>query len=650
MVSTAAAASTFQDIPPNHWAAPAVESLRSQGIVSGRTPQIFAPDDPITRAEFTTLLVKALKLPLTQNTSQVFKDVNPNFYAFAYIQTAYLHNLVKGTSSDTFDPYAPITRQDMATMIVSALQIADVPDWVVQTSLPFRDVSSIRDYAKKPVAASRYLGVIAGYMDQTFRPLNKATRAEAAGMVYNMLNVPGDKLQQIKQAELKHLAFSQSDYGTYKPTQPVQITVRVNDDKGQLVQTDNNRKLILTVNGPDGQSVLEAATVNGLAAFTVSKTKAGVYSLAVSGSGAVADGSAKFQVVPGDFAQFKMFVSPSPFVRVGSTVQLNGKGYDQWDNEVPLTQGPVQFSVNNPNLGKIGSTGSPSSGTFTAGGTSGSVTVTASYSGQAVSKQITIYNSAADLVSGKGDWMMWRDWHNYPVKDTIQRYKDAGVTHVFTLVSTTSDGFFGQDMMDDFLYQAHDAGITVIGWVYAANKDPYKDAGQTLQVLNYTTPQGQRFDALAADLEENLYQWHQEEFAKSIRNTMGPNYPMIAVVYPATWGKNQPWSVYAKYYDVMAPMLYWHNKVKPYTYQEVYDAVAAEVPKMKELTRPDMPVHIIGQSYNMFDDPNQAPTWEEIQGAMRAAKDKGAIGYSTYRGRTATWAEWAEFAVFNWSK
>ncbi|MFC4769488.1 S-layer homology domain-containing protein [Effusibacillus consociatus] len=725
----------FADVPPGFYAESAIAALAAQGIVSGRSRTTFAPNDNITRAEFAILLVKAMKLPLVSEGPPAFRDVPTNHYAYRFIQTAYQNNLIAGTAPGQFSPNDVIARQDMATMIARALKTSDVPDTIVQTSLPFSDLNRISLYAKKPVAASKYLDVVAGFPDQTFKPLNPASRAAASIMIYKMINVPGEKLQELKEMtnptvksieiapnpiailkgqsqqltaktydrngqllsrktvswsisgdigtlegtvftatkagsgvitatilqegqspvtasanvtveEPKHLAFTSASYGSFKPTHPVTLTAKVNDENGQPVPTDNNRKLTLTINGPDGQSTVEATTVNGEASFTVNKTKAGTYTATVSGPGTVANGSAAFKVVPGDLAKLKLLVAPSTFIRAASTVELKSSAYDQWDNEVPPV--PVTFSVSDSSRGTIGSTNNPAIGTFTAGGTKGPVTITAQYNGKSISQEVTIYASATDLVSGKGDWMMWRDWKNYPVQDTIKRLKDAKVTHVYLLTTTTLDGFFGQDSMDDFLHQAHAAGIAVIGWVYAANKNPYADAQQTIDTLNYATPTGQKFDGLAADLEENLDQWHQEEYIKSVRNAMGPNYPMMAVVYPATWGKSQPWAVYTKYYDIMAPMLYWHYKERPYTYKETYEAVAAEMAKMRELTRQDMPIHMIGQSYNMFTTSNQNPTWEEIQAAMLAAKDHGAIGYSTYRGRTATAEGWAEFAVFKW--
>ncbi|GAX89646.1 S-layer homology domain-containing protein [Effusibacillus lacus] len=731
---TAAPGTPFADVPPGHWAVAEIESLKKQGIITGKTPTQFAPEDSVTRAEFATLLVRSLKLPLVTDKPQVFQDVKPDFYAYPYIQTAYHNGLLTGESATSFNPDGKITRQDMAAIIARALKVADVSDSFMLSSLNFVDNNQISGYAKKSVAAATYLELVKGYPDRSFKPVDPANRAAAAVMIDRLLKVPPSKIEQLKELanpivktievtpsaatlvigetqplsvtaldknghpvqnppvtwsvsgdigtldgsvftarkagtgritatvqqkgqapitksievtveEPKHLSFSQPDYGTFKPMQPVAITVHVKDETGKPVVTDQNLKVTLIVNGPDGQSTLETTTYNGQANITLNKTKAGTYAVTVTGHRAVADGSASFQIVPGDFAKLKVYAAPSTFVRAGSSIEFISTAYDQWDNQLPPL--PVKYQVSDQSFGRVTNASNPANGTFTAGSKKGTVTVTAQHGNVTVSKQLTVYKDATDLVSGKGDWMMWRDWKNYPVKETIQRLKDAQVTHVYLLVSTTIDGFFGQDSMDDFLHQAHDAGIAVMGWIYAANKDPYKDAEQTIQAMNYTTPAGQRFDGLAADLEENLYAWHQEEFAKSVRSALGDKYPMMAVIYPATWRDKQPWDVYKKYYDIMAPMVYWHYKAKPYTYKDAYGAVEAEMIKLREFT--GKPIHMIGQSYNMFpNDWRQAPTWAEIQGAMKAAYDYKAVGYSTYRGRTATTEGWNEFAAFKW--
>lgn len=444
-----------------------------------------------------------------------------------------------------------------------------------------------------------------------------------------------------------YLAFQSANLGIFMPTQTVSLVVDINDANGHLNGNDNGRPLQLTITGPDGShNTYSGNSQNGMATFNFNETMAGAYTAQVSAPGSIAGSPAVFQVVPGDATSLQVHVSPSTFIKPTQIVSLKANFYDNWNNLVP-NKG-ANFSVSNSVYGKLAVTDDPSVATFTAANVKGVFTVTATAGNLTGSQSVEIYTSNADLVTGKGDWMLWSDWKNYPVDQTIKRLQAAGVTHVYLEVSTTSDGFYGQDALNDFLPKAHQAGIVVMGWVYAKLSVPWQDAAQSIQVIQYKTPSGDQIDGLAADLEENLTSASITSFSSGIRSTIGSYYPMVAVVYPASWTRfaHQPWDVYQKYYDVMAPMVYWHYTEMAYTYKDAYQAIENELIAMHKATQ-NMPVTIVGQSYNMFDD-WQYPQAGEIKGAMQAAKDYGAIGYSTYRGRTATPDEWMQFSGFQW--
>ena len=78
-------ASAFSDVPSSYWAYAAISSLSSQGIVSGYPDGTYRPDNTITRAEFATMLVKALGLSTT-GTNGAFTDVTPGDWCYDYRQ------------------------------------------------------------------------------------------------------------------------------------------------------------------------------------------------------------------------------------------------------------------------------------------------------------------------------------------------------------------------------------------------------------------------------------------------------------------------------------------------------------------------------------------------------------------------------------
>jgi hypothetical protein len=461
-----------------------------------------------------------------------------------------------------------------------------------------------------------------------------------------------------------------SNVTTYYPGQNIPITIQALDDTNQVATNDSGHSITLTVTMPDGGTYTRTATdQNGVANITLSHTLAGTYTVVASANGFTTSAPFTFQVVPGDAVSLDVFATPSPWVMPANQVSLKAIAKDTWGNPIPYLQVPVQYSSDHSNYGtfvtKNGTTGdSAVVATFTAGNTKGdlNISVTANYQGHPLSGTTTLHvytDHAAGLVSGKGVWMteQW-DWktdaQNNSVASRLQSFKQAGVKHIYLEVSDTNRGFYGKDALEDMLHQAHSMGFSVIGWIYSTLDDPVADGKLAADVANYVTKSGDRLDGIGADIEEsaNMSDSNVTTFAQTFRSSVsnGNDYPLIAVTYPATWRPNYPWKAIGENFDVVAPMDYWHYKAKAYSYDEVYNTVYSEIAAIRKATgNPYMAVTMVGQAYNMFDDPNQYPTGTEVQAAMQAAKDSGCVGYSCYRGPfTSTQAEWNAFASFSW--
>jgi len=80
-----------------------------------------------------------------------------------------------------------ISRQDMAVIIYNAAVYKNVSLPSSDIALSFADDSIIAEYAKKSVYVLKAMGVINGVNDMEFAPLRNATRAEAAVIIYKLL-------------------------------------------------------------------------------------------------------------------------------------------------------------------------------------------------------------------------------------------------------------------------------------------------------------------------------------------------------------------------------------------------------------------------------------------------------------------------------
>ena len=95
----------------------------SLGAISGYPDSTFKPDNTITRAEFATVLVKAFQLAPKEG--RVFADT-ANSWAKDYISTAAAYNIVSGYSDSHFGLDDPVTREQIASMVVKASKLSPV--------------------------------------------------------------------------------------------------------------------------------------------------------------------------------------------------------------------------------------------------------------------------------------------------------------------------------------------------------------------------------------------------------------------------------------------------------------------------------------------------------------------------------------------
>ncbi|KAA0966896.1 hypothetical protein FQ087_11975 [Sporosarcina sp. ANT_H38] len=182
----------FTDIA-NTWAKPYIESLASKQIVKGKTATTFAPNDKITRGQFAIILSRALELP-KQDFQGTFSDVTKKMDWISFEAASRAGIII--VNDGKFRPNQPITRQQMATMIVRAIEYKDASVLEgVTNKVAFADAKDITAYAKTSVDLATGLGIIGGKVvngKNVFEPKANATRAHASKMVYYML----EKLQK----------------------------------------------------------------------------------------------------------------------------------------------------------------------------------------------------------------------------------------------------------------------------------------------------------------------------------------------------------------------------------------------------------------------------------------------------------------------
>ncbi|SFL44170.1 Heme-binding NEAT domain-containing protein [Paenibacillus sp. 1_12] len=178
-----AVGSSFGDLE-NHWSKAAVERAISLGIVNGYEDGSFRPNGEISRAEFTVMIGRTLKLE-GSGTKLDFADLdNVPTWAKPYLEQAVEAGIISSYEDRTFRADRKITRSEIAVMVARALKL---PLDTNETST-FADAQNIPGWASASVAAAAKKGIINGRDNNMFAPQDRATRAEAVTLILALID------------------------------------------------------------------------------------------------------------------------------------------------------------------------------------------------------------------------------------------------------------------------------------------------------------------------------------------------------------------------------------------------------------------------------------------------------------------------------
>ncbi len=178
---------SFTDVPSNHWVARTLEVLAAKHIINGTSDTLFTPNGHTTRAEFASLLVRALGLT-TSASSVPFDDVQASQWYAKEVAIAYEAGLVLGVSDNKFDPNARITREQMAVLLVRAYEYKNHAIAATgHETAGFEDGSSISSWAVGGVNKAMAAGLLQGKGNGIFDSASDANRAETAQAIMNLI-------------------------------------------------------------------------------------------------------------------------------------------------------------------------------------------------------------------------------------------------------------------------------------------------------------------------------------------------------------------------------------------------------------------------------------------------------------------------------
>ena len=171
------------------WAKPYIDYLgqipyngETGGVIRPNTSTgNYDPDKQVTRAEFMRYVNRAFNFTERASVSQ-YTDLSANGWYQDTVQIAAKHGYISGTSADAMSPNAPITREQVVSVMGRLFKKELEP--VAPEKLPFIDNDSIGKWSAAYIKDAVEDGIVHGYNDSSFRPGATVTRAEIASLLY----------------------------------------------------------------------------------------------------------------------------------------------------------------------------------------------------------------------------------------------------------------------------------------------------------------------------------------------------------------------------------------------------------------------------------------------------------------------------------
>ena len=200
------------------------------------------------------------------------------------------------------------------------------------------------------------------------------------------------------------------------------------------------------------------------------------------------------------------------------------------------------------------------------------------------------------------------------------------------------------------LDRAKARGMKVVAWYPPAFDDVGRDVRRSLAAVHFRSPNGNRFDGFASDIEytqnvpdANSRNLRTIDYSKQLRRGAGLLYPLGAITItptsleynPNRW-PNFPWAQIKSLYNVFMPMNYWTGRSTDPKFAA--DITRQNVEKTKALT--GKPVNIIGGLAEQADV-------SQVAAYVNALRSSGAIGGGVYDFKTTRSDVWGELRKLN---
>ncbi|PAK55530.1 hypothetical protein CHH75_04660 [Paenibacillus sp. 7541] len=223
-VQPASAASSFKDVPADHWARSAIESAVHKGYFKGYSDGTFRPNANITRAEFAALMARVSNNEM-EGGQGTFSDIQGHWAQSAIAQAIGMGFISAQDYPNGFKPGTALTRREMAKWMASGLAakhedfkqaVSDTKDTLVPVAEYYKGGLNKADYPYVAVALGT--GLMSGYPDGSFGPGKTTTRAEVAVILARYVNVQDKDPEEFQDLrEMREVGLTGTNLTTATP-------------------------------------------------------------------------------------------------------------------------------------------------------------------------------------------------------------------------------------------------------------------------------------------------------------------------------------------------------------------------------------------------------------------------------------------------
>ena len=175
----------FADVPDSAWYCESVCYVYQTGLMNGVGAQAFSPNGDTSRAMLVTVLWRMAGQPQTEE-SCPFTDVEAGSWYAPAVRWAYAAGVTRGVSETAFAPDAPVTREQIAALLLRYAQIQGLEAEARAEIVNYPDAKAVSDWAVEAMQWARAAGIVKGRLrggDVFLDPRTTARRCEIAEML-----------------------------------------------------------------------------------------------------------------------------------------------------------------------------------------------------------------------------------------------------------------------------------------------------------------------------------------------------------------------------------------------------------------------------------------------------------------------------------